>query len=266
VIPHTHRVELRRSAIAGVEAMTLYSDHAFPRHSHDTFGIGVMLSGAQRSWSVVGQVEAEAGDVVMLNPGEVHDGSPIGGARGWRIIYIDPAVVRHAIAGDVAEGEVTIRPVARDPLLGANVRRLFAALGGGDPLLAEERLARCLMRAIERHDVRGRRKPPASPAIARALQRMDDAPDADVSLEELARCCGITRFQLLRGFAREVGTTPHAYLVQRRIRLARKLLAAGASPADAAIRAGFSDQPHMTRVFTRHFGITPGRYQRAVRA
>jgi len=244
----------------------LHSDHAFPRHSHDTYGIGIMVSGAQRSWSVVGQVEAQAGDVVMVNPGEMHDGSPIGGARGWRIIYIDPPVVRRAIADDVAEADLTIKPVARDPRLGANVARLFGALGTGDALLTEECLARCLMLVIESHDIRGRRKPIASPSIMRALERLDDAPNTAVSLQELARCCGMTRFQLVRGFAREVGTTPHAYLIQRRVRLVRQLLAGGAAPADAAMRAGFSDQAHMTRVFTRHVGITPGRYRRGLKS
>ena len=59
--------------------MTLFSNHTFPRHSHDQFGIGIMTSGAQRSWSVIGQVESEAGDVIMVNPGEMHDGMPVDG-------------------------------------------------------------------------------------------------------------------------------------------------------------------------------------------
>jgi len=41
-------VTQHRSALPGVEAMTLLTDHAFPRHSHDGFGIGVMTAGAQR--------------------------------------------------------------------------------------------------------------------------------------------------------------------------------------------------------------------------
>jgi AraC-like DNA-binding protein len=55
---------------------------------------------------------------------------------------------------------------------------------------------------------------------------------------------GVSRFQLLLGFAREVGITPHAYLVQRRVRVVRRLLAAGRSPVDAALLAGFADQSH----------------------
>jgi len=73
----------------------------------------------------------------------------------------------------------------------------------------------------------------------------------------------VSRFQLLRGFAREVGTTPHAYLLQRKARLARRLLSCGSTLAEAAAVAGFADQSHMTRAFARHFGITPGSYRRS---
>ena len=103
-----------------------------------------------------------------------------------------------------------------------------------------------------------------SPCIARALRRLDSASDKSVSLGELAALSGVSRFQLLRGFAREIGITPHAYLVQRRVRLARQLLADGQTPAQAAVQAGFADQSHMTRAFVRQLGITPSRYRAAV--
>jgi AraC-like DNA-binding protein len=93
---------------------------------------------------------------------------------------------------------------------------------------------------------------------------LDAAPEIPISLAELAALSGVSRFQLLRGFTREAGTTPHAYLVQRRVRLVRRLLAAGRSPVDAALIAGFADQSHMTRAFIRQFGITPGRYRAAI--
>nr|WP_249424074.1 helix-turn-helix transcriptional regulator [Klebsiella sp. RHBSTW-00465] len=65
----------------------------------------------------------------------------------------------------------------------------------------------------------------------------------------------------MRGFARETGITPHAYLIQSRVRLARRLLAAGHSPADTALMAGFADQSYLTRAFQKQFAMTPGRYQ-----
>src|ERR1700737_2310100 len=159
VIKRMHRVEQHRSGIPGIEAMTLFSNHAFPRHSHDQFGIGVMISGAQRSWSVIGEVESQAGDVIMVNPGEMHDGLPMGGARGWRIIYLDPALVARAVANEAIGRELVIRPVARDPHLATHVLRLFKQLEAAAPdqLVAEESLLYCLMRVAEKYGVEGPR-------------------------------------------------------------------------------------------------------------
>ena len=104
----------------------------------------------------------------------------------------------------------------------------------------------------------------SSPSVTRAVKRIDSAPEKHVSLAELAALSGVSRFQLLRAFSREVGITPHAYLIQRRVLLAQRFLADGQTPAQAAIQAGFSDQSHMTRAFVRQVGVTPGCYSAAV--
>jgi AraC-like DNA-binding protein len=71
----------------------------------------------------------------------------------------------------------------------------------------------------------------------------------------------MSRYGILRRFTREVGITPHAYLIQHRVLVVRRALAAGAPLAEAALAAGFADQPHMTRAFARQTGLTPGRYR-----
>lgn len=262
-----HQVEQHRSSVPGIEAMTLVSNHHFPRHSHDQFGFGVMAFGAQRSWSGVGQVHAAAGDVIMANPGEMHDGAPLdGNARGWRIIYFDPDLVAREVAEEIVGQAEIVRPVARDPLLARHFARLFACLTASqaEPLAREENLLRSLIYLLRKHGMARPSSNGPSPCIAKALRRMDSAPEKSVSLGELAGLSGVSRFQLLRGFAREIGITPHAYLVQRRVRLARRLLADGHTPAQAAVQAGFADQSHMTRAFVRQLGITPSRYRAAV--
>ena len=279
--------------------MTLFSNHAFPRHSHDHFGIGIMTTGAQRSWSIVGQVESTAGDVIMCNPGEMHDGMPATrAARGWSILYFDPALMDDDISRE-ERGELIVPPVVRDRRLSTGVADLFATLrargqalksrkmhdwgqvNGDDlapalqnaknqglapakQLAVEEMLVSCLMLVSQRHRLTGRAQVRNSPSVRTAIRRLEDAPEVPITLGELAALAGVSRFQLLRGFAREVGTTPHAYVIQRRAQLARRQLAAGKSPSDAAFAAGFADQSHMTRAFVRQFGVTPARYRAAV--
>lgn len=95
------RVSLLRSRRPGIEAVAADTTLAFGRHTHEQFGVGLMLRGAQKSASGRGVVEAGAGDIVTVNPAEVHDGAPIGDAgRAWRMLYLAPAIVAE-LAGDI---------------------------------------------------------------------------------------------------------------------------------------------------------------------
>src|SRR5262249_7959507 len=236
----------------GIEVMTLVSNHHFPRHTHDQFGIGVIAFGAHRSWSAVGSVNAAAGDVIMVNPGEMHDGMPLdGNKRGWRMIYFEPALAVREVEEEIIGQVEIVRPVACDPVLAQHFARLFACLVApqSDRLARDENLLRSLVYLLRQHGTARPTSPSPSPCVAKAIRRLDSSPDTSVSLAELAALSGVSRFQLLRGFAREIGITPHAYLVQRRVCLAKQLLASGRTPAQAAIQAGFADQSHMTRAF-----------------
>ncbi len=188
------------------------------------------------------------------------------GAREWRMLYIDPVLVTQEVAETVGGVPEIARPAFRDPVMGGLFERLFARATAAvpEPLALQEELLRVLVHLLRRHGARPRPMRPTAPAVAAARCRLDEAPERPITLAELAALSGVDRFALLRGFARETGATPHAYLVQRRVRLARRLLAAGHAPAEAALRAGFADQSHLTRAFRRHLGITPARYRAAV--
>lgn len=246
----------------GVEAIAADSLHAFPRHTHEQFGIGIVDRGAQRSASGRGMVEAHAGDVITVNPGEVHDGTPLGDAgRAWRMLYFDPEIVV-TLATDVCSGRRDAEfehPVAQDARLAQRVSQLFVQMTAPpvphDALLREQLLLSVLADALYSA---GHRADDAPDAIRLARTRIDDDPAAAISLLDLARETGLSRFQVLRGFTRVTGLTPHAYQLQRRIALARRLIASGLPLADAATASGFADQSHMTRHFVRKYGVSPG--------
>ena len=262
-----HQVTQHRSFLPHVEARTIASDRTFPRHTHDQLGIGMMLSGSHRSWSGMGHVEARAGDAIMVNPGEMHDGMAVGGGpREWRMLYFEPAIVARMAQTEGADATEVVRPVAHDPILTTRFARLFNCVTAplADQLLMEESFLLLVMRVLRRHGLRQRSSNEPSPSIGKALARVESDPASHVSLAELAKLSGISRFQLVRGFARQVGTTPHAYVLQRRVRLARRLLARGQPIAAAALDAGFADQSHLTRAFVRQFGVTPGQYLAAI--
>jgi AraC-like DNA-binding protein len=57
--------------------------------------------------------------------------------------------------------------------------------------------------------------------------------------------------------------TPHAYLVDVRVRRAKDELKRGETPVATAMTVGFADQAHLTRAFKARVGVGPGAYARA---
>ena len=85
-----------------------------------------------------------------------------------------------------------------------------------------------------------------------------------MTLEQLSRLTGLSRYHLVRVFGESVGVPPHAYLRQVRVGRAKALLAAGCPVAEAAVATGFADQSHLHRWFKRLWGVTPGGYRKGV--
>lgn len=254
--------------LPGIDAMSAATARAFPRHTHDQYGIGVVDAGGHASWSGRGQVEAGPGTFISVNAGEVHDGRAIGGrARTWRILYFDPAALAD-VCSDITEGGqgafTFAAPVFADRSLHKSFEAAFryarprAEAGAAMP--CETAVLSLVARLSVHSTARPGRDEGPTACIRRACNRIDADPAAPLTLIELARESGLSRYQLIRAFARELGLTPHAYILQRRIALAQRLIRSGCDLAEVATAAGFYDQSHLTRWFVRQFGVTPSRY------
>jgi AraC-like DNA-binding protein len=260
-------IRFHRTGLAGLEAMNADTARSFPRHTHDQYGIGVIDRGAQASVSDARQVEAGPGDLIFVNPGEVHDGRTRDGKpRAWRMLYLDPGLLSRA-REDVLESHhgapAFSAPVASD----ASMRALFDALhaqvtqsGGALDAMAGELAVLRLVAGLEQRLFRRPLPRRHDGRIARARERIDDVPAAPLTLTGLAEDAGMSRFQLHRAFLRELGLSPHAYILQQRLALARRLIRGGMPLAEAALAAGFCDQSHLNRWFARAYGVPPGRY------
>jgi AraC-like DNA-binding protein len=258
---------MRRTSLPGIEAVEADSNHRFPKHTHDQFGIGVILRGAQTSLSGRGMVDAGLGNVITVNPGEVHDGLPIGDrGRAWRMLYFDPAIVLDALSDIFDEKGVQEfhHPVLVDGMAATQFLTLFALATSGQPdiTLAQQSRLFLLIQSL----VSGVQASVGVPdALRRVRALLDDLPADDVTLADLAKVSGLSRFQVLRSFSRLTGLSPHAYLMQRRADRARQFIRQGMALAEAAAASGFADQSHMTRIFVGKYGVTPGVYAAAFR-
>lgn len=257
----------------GVIATRIDSARHYGRHWHATFGIGFVERGAHRSASGRGSVDAFAGDLVATNPGEVHDGRPLGApSRRWCTVFLEPEVFA-SWSGRGAE-QAIVRPVLRDDRLRAALQSLVQRLDAWQPrpapadaLACDESLAVVMQHLLDRHTTARPLDDATADAarIARVQERLADLSLPTPSLAELAALAGLGRFQLLRRFRSACGLPPHAWLLQQRAERARALIARGTPIAEAAAQAGFADQSHLTRVFARSFGYTPGALKPPVR-
>jgi AraC-like DNA-binding protein len=98
----------------------------------------------------------------------------------------------------------------------------------------------------------------------RAKEVLGSNLDGSLALKDVAQECGLSASHFARAFRVSTGKAPHAWLLEQRVVVAKTLMADRQLPlAEVAIAAGFADQSHFTRVFTRQVGTSPGAWRRA---
>ncbi len=107
----------------------------------------------------------------------------------------------------------------------------------------------------------------ASPLNVRAQERLfefiEENLHRNLGLEDLAIQVGYGRGHFLKTFRAAAGTSPHQYLLDRRVQRAKAMLKkTSTSLVEIATACGFSSQSHFSSEFRRRVGISPGHYRR----
>lgn len=236
--------------------------HAFEPHLHEGFGLGAIESGVERFRYRGGDHLAPPDSLVLMNAGELHTGRAET-ASGWRyrMVYLDPGVVQ-AVTGDRGWHfhDAVGHDAPRARRVGRLLQRLWAA---GDDALAFDSLLFTLLAELRPHAKVAR--PAAAEGALRfagVIEYMREHADEELTLEDLAAVAGLSPFHFLRRFKAACHATPQQMLMALRLLRAKRLLAEGLPPAQAAAASGLADQAHLTRAFGHRYGVTPARYQR----
>lgn len=256
---------LRRAALPGVEAMKVTSSTKLWRVFHETYTVASIAT-SRGDWRYRGRsLELVAGEVSLMEPGEVHTTTRLSGPCDFRVLHIARDVV--APIAEELTGTPSVQwrsPQAGNPRVYASLQHLHAELESSTSRLALDSAflgaVRCLVRECAETRVPVARTH-ARAKMQRVREEIDARLDENVSLQELAAHAGLTRFETLRAFKLEYGLPPHAYQLHMRLCSARTLLQNGLAPSEVAALVGFADQSHLARHFKRAFGVTPGKYR-----
>ncbi|MER8372303.1 AraC family transcriptional regulator [Mesorhizobium sp. M1406] len=252
-------------ASPGVERIAArFEGEAYSRHRHDTYAVGVTITGVQTFWYRGEQRVSLPGQIIVLHPDEVHDGGA--GTEQpltYRMAYVEPWLLQPALA---SSGSL---PFLRDPVFADRELRstLELALGEIDvalsPLVADQFVAEL----GDAFSLRAEGSVGSTMAVDRpALQQVREFITRNslepISSNDLELVSGLDRFALTRQFKALFGTSPHRYQIMRRLSIGRRLIGSGQAISDVAALTGFADQSHFHRHFTKAFGLTPGRWKK----
>ncbi|MFH1024788.1 MAG: AraC family transcriptional regulator [Planctomycetota bacterium] len=222
-------------------------------HSHTFHEIIAPVRGRMHVAIRGGIVTAGAGEVLVYQAGTVHD------EKSDAQDPVDMYFVAFEHPDFAAPLPVKVRDGrARVPLL---ISWLLAERPGSSPL--QESVALRLVDAVvaETRRAAAERPEPEMVVKARALMRARLA--EPLTLEDLAREAGMSRFHFLRKFRAATGRTPMDELRLLRLEAARSLiLTTGLPLKTVAPMAGLGDEYHLSRLFRKHFGFPPGALRR----
>jgi AraC family transcriptional regulator len=186
----------------------------------------------------------------------------------YLLLHVDPSTFAGVLEDYGSGSGIAFRRVMRaahEPagLLARRVRKNL--LAGASALETEPLLLDLVALAAEMVAEcgrgRGRQRTPGTERrrVADVIDFVEAHLEEPLSLARLAGLIGLTPLRLLRAFRSHLGTTPHAYVRERRAARARALLAGtNLSIAEVALCCGFSSQAHLTSTMRQLLDCTPG--------
>jgi AraC family transcriptional regulator len=233
-----------------------------PRHTHTQAYFSLLRAGGYTEWLGRDTFEYTPRTVHFHPPGVIHRDAIAQGGANFLIVEIGEALFRRA-------REIGPIEASRQDLRGGELARLAGRLererrdpARRSPLVLEGLVLEMLGLVTGRRGEESGR-----PAwLGTVIERLHAECHMRITLEELGRGVGVHPQRLSRQFHRHTRLSVGEYVQQLRVRRAEAALADPVRPlAEIALDAGFSDQSHMTRVFRRVTGRTPGAVRDALR-
>lgn len=253
-----------------------------PLHARVCFrdlALGVYLSGRHIIRRQVGNNVVEGwsdpGTINLTPPGVEGTWEASASSRA-AVVVIRPEFMSRAVeehwGGDSSKVEVKKQFLIRDPVIEAIALNLAREATGGSAAgrLYVESSCEFLAHHLIYHYSNLSPTPPrsmgglSSRRLKLVLEYIEDTLGQPITLRELAALAGVSARHLERAFRQSTASSPHAYVMDRRLHRARGLLINHPElPIEQiALRLGFSSSSHFSSAFRRQTGLTPTDFRR----
>ena len=218
-------------------------------------------------------VEVQAGDLVVINPYELHSTIYLGKERGhYHLLMVDPDFFMDGGMGGLdlrtmmLKGGLTFKTLIRGDARAADMmRRLCEAYAAETEYwqlavrgIMLELFALLLCEYAEKRAENAHGNFSDFLTVEPALRRIREDYASPTTLEELAELCNVSKCHFCRIFRLVTGQSPMRYLTEYRLKIADLLLSSsGESIRTVAEKCGFSDQAYFCQCYKAHFGVPP---------
>ncbi|NOH96373.1 AraC family transcriptional regulator [Vibrio sp. 99-70-13A1] len=242
------------------------SKACYEAHSHDEFSFGIINSGQAAYTNLGSQHSIGANDVVTINPADVHSCNPEQGHWSYSMLFVDSlwmGKVQQQILDSTSHDYFAFEnDFERRTDLQRQFQALYRSLICGESALeAEYQLFEFIRKGFTLSTKSKNSKVFTAPHLSRVKEKLIDNLDSNLSLTDLSQEIGVSQYHLIRTFKQYYGLSPHAYLLDERIKRAKEMLKTGQTIVDTSNQLGFSDQAHFQRNFKKRTAVTPRLYQ-----
>lgn len=232
------------------------------RNCMDYFMLAVVDSGGMFFRYNGMEFEVHAGETILLDCRLPHTYGAVGGVS-FRYIYFRGGSSEEYYRLLAGERGYFVRPV-RSVEVQSAVQSIFALVT--DTTYDEHRISAQLYRILAELAVQdGQKESVQNTAVLRAIAFMEHHFSEKLSIEQIADQVNLSEYYFSRLFRRCTSMSPHAYLVNLRITMARQLLSVSQKSVErVAEECGFHSTTNFIRSFREHVGCTPKQFRRAI--
>jgi len=242
------------------------SDLAYKKHFHEEYSIGLIDEGETNAWCDGTMYLVEAGRMISFPPLMLHACHPDPqSVWKYKMLFIKQEWIEQLEVMELEQLHIPFLLTGEKNQICRHFmgRAMEAFAAGGTPLEIETKVVE-LIQALVNQNALDVSHPSASireqKYVARVREYLHDRFTEKITLEELEKAAGISKFHLIRLFKKANHVPPHAYQNLLRINHAKAELAKRRPIAEIAVETGYYDQSHFVRAFTKIVGATPQQY------